>query len=211
MDAIVLNLSKPGEAAPAIQLDLRKHETFAVKLAWSGQADLDLHALVCVNRGNGAKLQQAGDILSTYNVKRSIGGTTVGHIDPNADGSFAIHNGALIHSPDARNGDASAIDEFVKVDPSKLVLPADGFIEVPLLAMIHPQSQNSTFANVQEAQVTIENSEGKVLMTARLGNDFPAACGVQMGTLMIDSNGAKFAPVGAGFTVDFNGVINAFC
>lgn len=210
MSALTLNLSKPGDNAPKLALNLHKGERFKVRLSWDGKSDIDLHALVCVNTGYGAKASSFDDILSTYNVKRRVGTQEVGTLVKAADGSFAVHGGALQHSPDATDGDQLEIDEWIDIDPSKLTPPAHGVIEIPLVAMIHPQSGTQHFRDVKNAKVSIENSQGRILLEAGLSSQFGEFIGVQMGSIMIDSNGANFVAVGVGFNSDFNQVLGHF-
>ena len=216
MTSLVLNLTKPGEQASKLQLNLSKNEVFTVKLSWdekssADKTDLDLHAIVGVNTGDGAKAGAFEDILSTYNVRRKIGGQQVGILDKKADGSFEIHGGALVHSPDAQDGNLEGDDEWIRVDPSKLSSPANGHLEIPLIAMIHGASVARRFADVKNARVAVVNSTGRELMNATLSNQFGEFIGVQMGSILIDRNGtASFASVGVGFNGDFNSVLGHF-
>jgi tellurium resistance protein TerD len=216
MTSLVLNLTKPGEQASKLQLNLSKNEVFTIKLSWdeksaSDKTDLDLHAIVGVNTGDGAKAGAFDDILSTYNVRRKIGGQQVGILDKKADGSFEIHGGALVHSPDAQDGNLDGDDEWIRVDPSKLTTPANGHLEIPLIAMIHGASVARKFADVKNARVAVVNSTGRELMNATLSNQFGEFIGVQMGSILIDRNGtASFASVGVGFNGDFNTVLGHF-
>lgn len=205
-----VNLLKANEAAPKLALNLKKGEAFKVRLAWDGGADVDLHALVCVNTGAGAKASSFGDILSIYNVKRVIGGQEQGTLDKNADGSFEVHAGALVHSPDATDGQRSGDDEWIRIDPNRLQRPSVGAIEVPLVAMIHPQSAGNMFRHVQNAKVIVENADGQELLQASLSSQFGDFVGVQMGSIMIDATGANFVGVGVGFNGDFNTVLGHF-
>jgi tellurium resistance protein TerD len=211
MANLVLNLTKPGEAAPKLQLNLSKGESFTARLSWDGSTDIDLHAIVCTNDGGGAKVSSLDDILSTYNVQRRIGGQDVGTLAKKADGSFEIHGGALVHSPDARDGNQDGIDEWIKIDPSRLPKPASGVIEIPLVSMIHPQAGSKYFRDVGNAAVSIINGSGTELMRASLSNQFGEFVGVQMGSIMIDAAGsANFVAVGVGFNGDFNSVLGHF-
>ncbi|MGO4152047.1 hypothetical protein [Cupriavidus sp. YAF13] len=211
MSNLVLNLSKPGEAAPKLSLNLNKGEEFKVRLSWDGNTDLDLHALVTVNTGSGAKASSLGDILSTYNVERVLeGGVKAGTLPLAADKTFSVHGGALVHSPDARDGSLAGDDEYVTVKPRLLTMPAAGHLEIPLLAMIHPQASGKTFKHVENARVIIENSAGQPQLDVGLSSQFGAFVGVQMGSIVVDGNGASFVGVGVGFNTDFNGVLGHF-
>ena len=89
MSALQLNLTKPGDVAPKLALNLDKGERFKVRLAWDGDTDLDLHVLVAVNFGAGAKVGALEDILSTYNVQRVIRGQSTGTLPLAADKTFS--------------------------------------------------------------------------------------------------------------------------
>ncbi|MEY4765507.1 MAG: hypothetical protein RI907_2180 [Pseudomonadota bacterium] len=211
MGNLVLNLTKPGETAPKLQLNLSKGERFTARLSWDGATDIDLHAIVCTNAGQGAKASAMGDILSTYNVRRRIGGDEVGTLDKKADGTFEVHGGALVHSADALDGSLAGDDEWIKVDPTKLPRPSAGVIEIPLVSMIHPQAGPKRFRDVLNAEVAIVNANGQELMRASLSSQFAEFVGVQMGSIMIDGQGtASFVAVGVGFNGDFNSVLGHF-
>jgi tellurium resistance protein TerD len=211
MANLVLNLTKPGEQAQKLQLNLSKGERFTVRLSWDGATDIDLHAIACVNDGSGAKASSLGDILSTYNVQRRIGGQEVGTLRKKADGTFEVHGGALVHSADALDGAQEGIDEWISIDPSLLPSPGCGVIEIPLVSMIHPQSGSKRFSDVKNAAVSIVNSAGVELMRASLSTQFGEFIGVQMGSVMVEASGsAKFVAVGVGFNGDFNSVLTHF-
>lgn len=209
MSNFQLNLSKPNEAVQKLSLNLDKGEKFKIRLSWDGNVDLDLHALVAKNSGSGAKIYAFDDILSTYNVKRMIRGQETGTLSLAADKTFSVHGKALIHSPDATDGHIDGDDEWIFVDPTLLTMPVAGCIEIPLIAMIHPQNSNRTFRDVQNARVIIENASGNELLNVSLSNQFGEFIGVQMGSIMIDS-AASFVAVGVGFNSDFNQVLSHF-
>lgn len=210
MPSLVLNLTKPGETKQKLSLNLRKNEIFRVKLQWDGDSDIDLHAILCVNYGDGAKASALEDICSTYNVRRRIGNQEQGILNKKADGTFEIHNGALVHSADATSGNQLEIDEWIQFDPSKVAPVTGGVIEVPLVAMIHPQHQNKRFRDVQNAVVVVEDADGNEQMRASLSSQFGEFIGVQMGSIMMDDSGTSFVAVGVGFNGDFNNVLEHF-
>lgn len=210
MTALQLNLSKPGDVAQKLALSLDKGERFKVRLSWDGDTDLDLHALVAVNYGDGAKVSSMDDILSTYNVQRTIRGQTVGTLPKATDGTFKVHGGALVHSPDATDGSADGDDEWVSIQPDRLSPPTNGAIEIPLVAMIHPQNSGRTFRDVKNARVIVENAAGQELLNASLSSQFGEFVGVQMGSIMVDAAGSSFVNVGVGFNSDFNQVLGHF-
>lgn len=209
MPPITLPLSKPSDGAK-LKLSLKKSPSYRVRLAWDCNTDLDLHALVATNYGQGGKISELDDILSTYNVRRIVNGQPEGFIVPNPDKTFSVRNGALTHSPDATDGAVSdGDDEWLRVKPDALTLPAGAAIEIPLIAMIH-KPNGKTFRNVQNARVVVDDAEGEELLVVNLSADFAGNTGVQMGTIIIDANGSSFAPVGVGFTGDFNSVLEHF-
>ena len=210
MSKLQLNLAKPGDVAQKLSLNLNKGEGFKVRLSWDGDTDLDLHALVAVNTGAGAKVSAMEDILSPYNVQRTIRGQTVGTLPKAPNGTFQVHGGALVHSPDATDGNLSGDDEYVIVQPDRLTPPAGGAIEIPLVAMIHPQASGRAFRNVQNARVIIESAQGVELLNVSLSSQFGEFIGVQMGSILVDANGSSFAAIGVGFNQDFNEVLGHF-
>lgn len=210
MATLTLNLKKEGEDAPKLQLNLKKNEKFKVLLGWKGQTDLDLHALRCVNSGAGAKVTAFEEILSTYNVQRTISGKIEGTLVKKADGSFDTLGGALVHSPDVTDGDSLEIDEYIIIDPALMSVPAGSAIEIPLIAMIHPQSGTSKFRDVDDAWVAVQDSDSNEIMRAQLSTQFGEFVGVQMGSLIIDASGTHFEAVGVGFNENFNGVLSYF-
>ena len=210
MPALQLNLTKPGDVAPKLTLSLDKGERFKVRLSWDGETDLDLHALVAVNVGNGAKVSSFDDILSPYNVKRVIRGQEQGTLPLAADKTFSVHGGALVHSPDATDGNANGDDEWVSIAPDRLTPPAAGAIEIPLVAMIHPQTTGRKFRDVKNAKVIVENGAGTELLNVSLSEQFGEFVGVQMGSIMVEASGASFVGVGVGFNTDFNQVLGHF-
>lgn len=206
-----LSTIKSSDAGAKLSLDLRKQEPFTINLSWEGANDLDLHSFFAINDGNGAKVSDFDDILSTYNVKRTIRGQTVGTLVKKSDGSFEIKNGAMVHSKDAEDGDDSDIDEFVKVYPDRLPKPASGHIEIPLIAMIHPQSGSVKFKDVKNPKIDIFGEDGRQILSANLSSEFGEFIGVQIGAIMISPEGeVQFAQVGVGFAEDFNQVLGYF-
>lgn len=212
MAALTLNLAKPGDIKKKLSLNLMKDETFTIKLKWDGETDLDLHALACIGyAGQAPTITETEQILSPYNVIRTINGQQQGALPKAADGSFSIFNGALVHSPDATDGNLDGVDEFIRVNPGKLPKAAGQTIEIPIIAMIHPQKVGVTFGKVRNPKVSIESSNGTELMSANLSDQFGSFIGVQMGSIMIDENGkAEFVQTATGFSDDFNSVIENF-
>lgn len=208
--SLTVNLVKPSDTPKKISLNLKKNESFLVRLAWDCKSDLDLHALVAANEGAGAKITELGDILSVYNVQRTVRGQQEGYLPLAADKSFSVHQGALIHSADATDGQLSDDDdEWIRILPAKLSPPANGYMEIVLIAMIHGPNK-PLFKNVKNAHVIVENEDGEQLLVVSLTDHFANFSGVQMGSIIIDANGPAFSPVGVGFTGDFNDVLAQF-
>jgi tellurium resistance protein TerD len=210
MTALQLNLTKPGDATLKLSLNLDKGERFKVRLAWDGNTDLDLHALVAVNMGAGAKVSAMEDLLSTYNVQRVIRGQSTGVLPLAPDKTFSVHGGALVHSPDATDGNQDGDDEWVTIQPDRLTPPVGGALEIPLVAMIHPQNAGCSFRDVKNARVIVENARGVELLNVSLSSQFGEFVGVQMGSIMVEPTGASFAAIGVGFNSNFNEVLAHF-
>lgn len=199
-----LQLTKPGVEVPKLQLNLSKPEKFTVELYWDSAEDLDAHALLATNSGQGAKITSFDQCLSTYNSKKT---NPAGSLVTHADGSFSTPEGAATHSGDARSGIGSDIDEIITIDGSKI--PA-GVNEIPIFITIHP-SGKTNFGAVKDAGMRIKNSAGKILGEFQLTNEYASFDAVQMGTLELDSTaGWLFSPAGSGFNGDFNAVIGFF-
>lgn len=209
--SLQMNLTKAGEVPVKLSLNLKKSESFTVKLGWDGSNDLDIHAFHCVNRGQGAKVSAFEDVLSPYNIARVIKGESVGILPLKADKSFEIYGGALVHSPDATDGTVGEVDEFVRINPSMIKVPAGTVVEIPLIAMIHPQHGTVKFKDVLNPIITIEDSDGKKVFDASLSSQFGDFVGVQMGSVIVEENGTvSFCPVAVGFNQDFNQVLGHF-
>ena len=129
-----LSLAKDGVAPNKLSLNLAKPASFRVDMAWdTAGLDLDVHALLAINSGSGAKITSLGQVLSTYNCKKT---NKVGTLSANPDGSFQTPEGALVHSPDEIAGGAG-VDEFIIVNGAKV---PDGVNEIPVFVTIDPQA-----------------------------------------------------------------------
>lgn len=210
MPALTLNLTKQGDVAKKLSLNLNKGDSFKVRLSWDGATDLDLHAMVGVNMGAGCQVSSVEDILSPYNVQRVIRGQQEGILPLAADKTFSIRGGALLHSPDATDGNQDGDDEYVIIRPDRLIPPAGGAIEIPLVAMIHPQNGGRRFRDVKGARVVVEDGNKNELLNVSLSDEFGDCVGVQMGSIMVETSGSSFALVGVGFNEDFNQVLGHF-
>lgn len=200
---LTLPLNKEGTTPGKLTLSLKKGSKFTIALAWNSKKDLDVHALLATNSGNGAKVSAFEQVLSTFNAKRT---NPQGILVTNPDGSFSTPCGSLRHSGDSRDGTMKDIDETIIVDGSKI--PA-GVNEVPIFVTIHPAGQ-VTFAEVESASITILDEDGKELGAFKLTTEFSKFNAVQMGSLMLGEKGWEFSIVGSGFIGDFNTVLEHF-
>jgi len=198
-----LSLAKPGDTVGKLKLSLMKAARFTVELSWDTNQDLDAHALLAVNDGNGAKVSALEQILSTHNCRKT---TPAGILNANPDGSFSTPCGSLTHSGDSRSGVGKDIDECIVIDGAKV---PNGINEIPVFVTIY--DAKGTFAGVGHASITIKDDSGKVLGEYQLTNEFANFNAVQMGSLMLNSEGGwDYAPVGSGFMGDFNTVLGSF-
>lgn len=200
-----LELTKPGTPKPApLQLNLHKGARFSVELAWNCTHDLDAHALLASNTGNGAKVTEFGQVLSTYNCKKTNPGGT---LMANPNGSFSTPCGGLTHSGDSRDGTKQGVDEVITIDASRI---DQGVNEIPIFVTVHPSGQMS-FAEVKEASISIKDEAGKLLGAYQLSTEFAAFNAVQMGSLVRNAAGGwDYAPIGVGFSGTFNDVLANF-
>lgn len=198
-----LSLTKPGETAPKLSLNLAKPARFSVELYWDSAHDLDGHALLATNAGEGAKITSFEQVLSTYNCKKT---NPNGTLPVNPDGSFSTPDGSLTHSGDSRSGVGKAIDETIQIDGSKI--PA-GANEIPIFVTIHPASA-AKFSQVQRAGIRIKNEQGVVLCEYELTTQFGAFEAVQMGSLLLGPAGWSYSAAGSGFNGDLNTVLGHF-
>lgn len=202
--ALVLALQKAGETAPKLSLNLAKPARFLVELFWDSPHDLDAHALLAANPGQGgAKVSSFDHILSTYNAKKT---NPNGTLISNPDGSFSTPDGSLTHSGDARSGVNTDVDEVLTIDGAKI---PSGVNEIPIFVTIHPTS-SATFASVRSAGIRIKSEQGAVLGEYQLSNQFSAFDAVQMGSLLLGPTGWEYLAVGSGFNGDFNFILSHF-
>lgn len=202
---LTIKLQKPGDVVPKLQLSLKKGSRFMIELFWNSPDDLDAHALLATNDGNGAKVTSFEQVLSTYNSKKT---NPDGLLIMNPDGSFATPCGALTHSGDSRTGVEKDVDEVITVDGAKT--PA-GVNEIPIFVTIHNSAKTgATFSKVTKAGIRIKDDSGKILAEYELSTEFAQFSAVQMGSLVYGANGWEFAAVGNGFMGDFNTVLEHF-
>ncbi|RLJ37398.1 TerD family protein [Acidovorax sp. 106] len=201
--ALELKLSKPGDTAPKLSLNLAKPARFTVELSWDSAHDLDTHALLASNGGGGAKVTSFDQVLSTYNAKKT---NPQGVLTTNADGSFSTPEGGITHSGDARTGVNLDVDETLSIDGSKI--PA-GVNEIPIFVTIHAAS-GANFSSVKNAGIRIKNDQGLVLGEYLLSNEFGPFNAVQMGSLLLDGSGWHYLAAGSGFNGDFNFILSHF-
>lgn len=201
--ALTLALSKTGSASPKLVLNLSKPARFSVELYWDSAHDLDAHALLATNLGDGAKVTDFIQVLSTYNAKKT---NPAGVLLNNPDGSFSTPEGALTHSGDCRNGLTSDIDEVITIDGARV---PPGVNEVPIFVTVHP-AHSATFAQVAKAGIRIKSEQGRILGEYRLSEEFGAFDAVQMGSLLLDAGGWAYHATGVGFKGDFNAILAFF-
>ena len=216
---LTLTLQKPGAEPPKkLQLSLNKGARFTVKVSWECEAahqdDVDIHALEAVNKGAGAKVSALESVLSTYNTKRM--NPNAGVLPNNPDGSFSTPTGGLSHSGDIR---VQGKFETIVVDGSKLP-PAVN--EIPLFATVHRADHGAeheegevgedepAFADIEVCTVTISGSDGREIGAYKLSDEFGEFNVVQLGSIMLGSNGWEYVPVGRGFTGTINDVLGHF-
>ncbi len=214
--ALTLPLEKPKPGlppAPRLQLSLAKGGVFTIEVFWDCDPahadDADVHALACTN----GKVTGFDRVLSTYNTKKM---NPNGVIQNNPDGTFDILGGAMTHSGDKRVQNNT---EVVKVDTSRL---PDDIDEIPLIVTVHRADHGSehesehesedeaAFADIEVVKVTIKDAGGQVLGTYVLSDEFGEDDVVQVGTVMITDKVSEYAPVGRGFSGDFNDVLAVF-
>lgn len=201
--ALELKLAKPGDAAPKLSLNLSKPARFKVELYWDSPHDLDSHALLATNQGQGAKVTSFDQVLSTYNATRT---NPQGALVTQPDGSFSTPEGGISHSGDARSGVHREVDEVLSIDGARI---AAGVNEIPIFVTIHAAGA-ATFATVKQAGIRIKNDQGQVLGEYQLSQEFAQFNAVQMGSLMLDASGWHYLAAGSGFNGDFNFILSHF-
>lgn len=217
---LTLSLQKPGSEAPQrLQLSLTKGGVFTAEVSWDcdprHRDDLDVHALACANDGAGAKVNALERVISTYNT--TLMNPRGGVLPTNPDGSFSALDGAVNHSGDMR---IQKNTERIVVDTSKL--PPD-VNEIPLFATVHKAEhgagheegeageEEAAFADVDVCTITMKDEAGRVLGAYQLSDEFGEFNVVQLGSIMLSEDGMwEYAPVGSGFTGDFNDVLAVF-
>lgn len=201
--SLTLSLTKDGETAPKLALNLSKNEKFTIELSWDSQHDLDAHALLAFNAGQGAKVTSFDQLLSTYNCKST---NASGTITGNLDGSFSTLNGAATHSGDARTGKQAGVDEMITIDGSRIPATVN---EIPIFVTIHPVS-SATFDQVKDAKIVIKNSNGDTLADYVLSDEFKGQDAVQMGSIVLENGQWHYSAAASGFKGDFNYILGFF-
>lgn len=218
---LTLSLEKPGVATPKLRLSLNKGATFTAKVEWQCDAehsdDVDVHAFAARNDGNGAKVTELSDVLSTYNTKRM--NPQGGALPTSADGSFETAGGGLRHSGDKRVQNNT---ESIVIDGSKL---PDGINEIPILVTVHEaehggshaaeegaeeEEEEAAFGDIDVCTITLSDGAGNELGAYRLSEEFKEFNVVQLGSLLLGENGWEYAAVGRGFNGNFNDVLAHF-
>lgn len=202
-----LSLVKEGEQKPKLTLNLAKTARFSVELFWESSHDLDGHALLATNNnGAGAKVTSMDQVLSTYNSNLPLADGSSATRTPGDKRPFTTRCKSLHHSGDARTGIGAAVDEIISIDGA--AIPA-GVNELPIFVTIHP-SKSAKFSQVTDAGIRIKDDSGKVLGEYQLSNQFGEFDAVQMGSLILNSNGWEYAAAGSGFNGDFNTILEYF-
>ena len=215
---LTLSLEKPGVNAPKLQLTLSKGASFTARVEWQCDADhaddVDVHALEARNDGNGAKVTALANVLSTYNTKRM--NPKGGALATNADGSFQTPGGGLVHSGDKRVQNNT---ESIVIDGSKL---PDGINEIPIFVTVHEaghggghetehgSADEAAFGDIDICTITLSDETGNELGAYKLSDEFKEFNVVQLGSVLLGTNGWEYAPVGRGFNGNFNDVLAHF-
>lgn len=214
---LTLLLEKPGAATPKLSLSLTKGAQFTVKVEWvcndAHKDDVDVHALAATNDGNGAKVTDLGNVLSTYNTTRM--NPRGGALKSNPDGSFQTADGGLAHSGDMRVQNNS---ESIVIDGSKLDTAIN---EIPIFVTVHEAGQSGNdvaekggkepaFSDVDVCTITLTDNSGKVLGQYQLSDEFKEFNAVQLGSIMHGPNGWEYAAVGRGFNGTLNDILAHF-
>lgn len=214
---LTLSLEKPGTAAPKLSLSLNKGAQFTVKVEWvcnaAHQDDVDVHALAASNDGNGAKVTELGNVLSTYNTTRM--NPRGGALKSNPDGSFQTSDGGLAHSGDMRVQNNS---ESIVIDGSKL---APAINEIPIFVTVHEaehggsdeveeEGEEPAFGDIDVCTITLTDNRGKLLGQYQLSDEFKEFNAVQLGSLLLGANGWEYAAVGRGFNGTLNDILTHF-
>ncbi|MAE82739.1 MAG: stress protein [Flammeovirgaceae bacterium] len=199
-----MKLQKPGDSVPKLSLSLKKESIFNIELSWDSTADVDAHALLARNNGDGAKVNTFDQILSTYNCKST---NPAGTLVSNSDGSFSTPCGSLTHGGDSRDGTTQDVDETILIDGSKI---KNGENEILVFVTIHAP-HGKKFSEVKEAKITIKDDAGTVLCEYMLSSEFASFDAVQMGSIILTEDSTfQFHPVGVGFNGDFNRILSTF-
>lgn len=201
-----LNMVKEGESGPKLKLNLKKPKKFTLELYWDDGSDLDAHVLLATNSGNGAKVSDLGQVLSTFNESLPLADGSAGSRRSGDKRPFMTPCGSLCHSGDARSGVGVNIDEIVTVDGARL--PA-GVNELPIFVTLYPAAGKS-FGEVAKAGIRIKDEGGNVLGEYELSTQFASFNAVQMGSLMLESGEWVYHAAGSGFNGDFEAVLTYF-
>lgn len=201
-----LNLLKEGDQKPKLHLNLTKTSRFSVELFWESEHDLDGHALLATNTGAGAKVSNWAQVLSTYNTQLPLADGSSATRQVGDKRPFTTPCKSLHHSGDARTGIGASVDEIITIDGSSF--PA-GVNELPIFVTIHP-SQTAKFSQVKQAGIRIKDDSGKVLGEYQLSDQFGEFDAVQMGSLILGTNGWEYVAAGSGFNGDFNVIMDFF-
>lgn len=192
----MIQLALTKESGRSVIMPLNKCTKFVAKLFWDSKHDVDVHALA-LDR-SGSLDDDAGRILSSYNtacVLQSDGQTP---ISQGTKKPFQNALGYLKHEGDRRDGmkaGEAEPDEVIVIDLEKV--PAD-IASVAFVVSIHPPS-TSTFAEVKNCRIVIEDDNGTALIDGSLTSDFDGYSVVTIGSVANEGGTWKFNPKALGY------------
>lgn len=202
---IKLELNK--QVSKVVALNMSKNTKFIIELFWESKHDLDTHAIAITKQkdGNRTIFGNPDRLLSTYNpanVLQSDGRTNI----VSGEKKPFQNSGYLLHSGDSRKGglgsevqpeeiitiESSLISKLDDVAGNKADNPDyDEVNEVAFIVSIHPP-YTQTFDQVKDAKILIKDGDGKLLLEAKLSNDFNNCNIVHVGSVVLGENGWDF-------------------
>lgn len=221
MAKLVLDPRK-SDGSTKLQLGLAKSDEFTVELYWDSEHDLDGHALLCHNNGNGAKVSRFEDVLSIFTAKKQIrynasGKRTVYNTegaqavletrdDPNSpdDGEFWTPGQAAIHSADREDGRELDIDETLTFNGSAMEARVN---EIPIIINVH---EGGTFRDVKDAGLKIKAPNGSVVAEYNLSDGFAEFDSAHVGSLVVVNNSWEYQELASGFDGGINTALDTF-
>jgi tellurium resistance protein TerD len=193
----------------SIVLDLQKSKGIKLDLAKAAPSLTKLRALITwtLHPIHGKSLTQGFDLdLAVYALNAS------GKIDKAEDVVFFNNkryvNDSIVLPGDNRDGDGDG--EEILFDLPKV--PTDRS-QLDLYVFIFDyKARKQNFGMIANAKVELFNADtGELVQTYALNESFSADSAVHVGSLVRESAGWSFSPVGAGATADENDVVQAYC